>query len=250
MPAMSPARTQPMDGFSAPTRAWFAAAFAEPTPAQAQAWASIGQGDNTLVVAPTGSGKTLAAFLWAIDKLATEPVPADPQLRCRVLYISPLKALAVDIERNLRSPLTGIGHAAHAARPAGAGHPGRRPHRRHGGRRAPQAGRQAAGHPDHHAGVAVPAADLEGPRGPARRRDGHRRRGARPGRRQARRAPGAVPGAAGRAARRPPGRTQPRPGGPRPGRARQPAARPSGSGCRPRCGRPRRSPRSSAAPAR
>ena len=113
MPAMSPARTQPMDGFSAPTRAWFSAAFAEPTPAQVQAWAAIGQGNNALVVAPTGSGKTLAAFLWAIDKLATGPVPEDPLLRCRVLYISPLKALAVDIERNLRSPLTGVGHAAH-----------------------------------------------------------------------------------------------------------------------------------------
>src|SRR6266705_2262931 len=111
MPALS-ARTQPMDGFSAPTRAWFTAAFAEPTQAQAQAWTAIGNGDNTLVVAPTGSGKTLAAFLWAIDKLAGEPVPPDPRLRCRVLYISPLKALAVDIERNLRSPLTGVGHAA------------------------------------------------------------------------------------------------------------------------------------------
>jgi ATP-dependent Lhr-like helicase len=112
MQALSPARTQPMDGFSEPTRAWFTAAFAEPTQAQVQAWAAIGNGDNTLVVAPTGSGKTLAAFLWAIDKLATEPPPQDPRLRCRVLYISPLKALAVDIERNLRSPLTGVGHAA------------------------------------------------------------------------------------------------------------------------------------------
>src|SRR6266700_1244795 len=112
MPAMSPASTQSLDGFSEPTRAWFTAAFAEPTQAQAQAWAAIGNGDNTLVVAPTGSGKTLAAFLWAIDKLANEPPPPDPRLRCRVLYISPLKALAVDIERNLRSPLTGVGHAA------------------------------------------------------------------------------------------------------------------------------------------
>jgi ATP-dependent Lhr-like helicase len=110
MPARSPV-TGLLGDFSEATRAWFAAAFAEPTPAQAQAWAAIGQGGHTLVVAPTGSGKTLAAFLWAIDKLITEPPPADPQLRCRVLYISPLKALAVDIERNLRSPLTGIGHA-------------------------------------------------------------------------------------------------------------------------------------------
>jgi ATP-dependent Lhr-like helicase len=99
-------------GFSEATRAWFGDAFAGPTPAQAEAWAAIGRGENTLVIAPTGSGKTLAAFLWAIDKLATEPVPADPRQRCRVLYISPLKALAVDIERNLRSPLAGVGQAA------------------------------------------------------------------------------------------------------------------------------------------
>ena len=77
-----------------------------------RAWEAIGNGDHTLVIAPTGSGKTLAAFLWAIDKLASEPPPADPKRRCRVLYISPLKALAVDVERNLRSPLTGVTHAA------------------------------------------------------------------------------------------------------------------------------------------
>ena len=68
---------------------------------------------DTLVVAPTGSGKTLAAFLWAIDRLAATPPPADRKRRCRVLYVSPLKALAVDIERNLRSPLTGIRQASH-----------------------------------------------------------------------------------------------------------------------------------------
>jgi ATP-dependent helicase Lhr and Lhr-like helicase len=99
-------------GFSEATRSWFTSAFAEPTPAQAQAWSAISKGDHTLVIAPTGSGKTLAAFLWAIDKLASEPVPADPKRRCRVLYISPLKALATDVERNLRSPLTGVTHAA------------------------------------------------------------------------------------------------------------------------------------------
>ena len=102
-----------LDGFSPATRAWFEGAFAEPTQAQAGAWQAIGNGEDTLVVAPTGSGKTLAAFLWAIDKLAALPPPADPKLRCRVLYVSPLKALAVDIERNLRAPLTGIRHAAH-----------------------------------------------------------------------------------------------------------------------------------------
>src|ERR1700735_3188924 len=104
--------TDALDGFSPATRAWFEGAFAEPTQAQAGAWRAIGKGEDTLVVAPTGSGKTLAAFLWAIDKLAALPPPADPKRRTRVLYVSPLKALAVDIERNLRAPLTGIRHAA------------------------------------------------------------------------------------------------------------------------------------------
>ena len=98
-------------GFSAPTRAWFAAAFAAPTEAQVQAWSAIGSGDHALVVAPTGSGKTLAAFLWSLDRLITTPVPQDPAARCQVLYVSPLKALAADVERNLRSPLVGIRQA-------------------------------------------------------------------------------------------------------------------------------------------
>src|SRR6516164_1547796 len=106
------AGADPLHAFSALTREWFTGAFSAPTPAQAGAWASISSGDNTLVVAPTGSGKTLAAFLWALDRLADSPVPADPRLRCRVLYISPLKALAVDIERNLRAPLAGIRQVA------------------------------------------------------------------------------------------------------------------------------------------
>jgi ATP-dependent Lhr-like helicase len=101
-----------LDGFSPATRAWFEGAFAAPTQAQAQAWRAISKGDDTLVIAPTGSGKTLSAFLWAIDRLATAPPPADPKRRCRILYVSPLKALAVDIERNLRSPLSGIRQAA------------------------------------------------------------------------------------------------------------------------------------------
>jgi ATP-dependent helicase Lhr and Lhr-like helicase len=103
----------PLDGFSPAARAWFDGAFAEPTQAQVGAWRAIGKGEDTLVVAPTGSGKTLAAFLWAIDRLAAVPPPQDPKRRTRVLYVSPLKALAVDIERNLRAPLTGIRHAAH-----------------------------------------------------------------------------------------------------------------------------------------
>ncbi|MEU6550877.1 ATP-dependent helicase [Streptomyces sp. NPDC046915] len=99
-----------LDGFSPATRGWFTGAFSAPTAAQAGAWRAIGEGSDVLVVAPTGSGKTLAAFLAALDQLASTPPPADPKKRCRVLYVSPLKALAVDVERNLRSPLTGIRH--------------------------------------------------------------------------------------------------------------------------------------------
>ncbi len=98
-------------GFGEATRTWFDAAFAEPTPAQVGAWREIAAGRNALVVAPTGSGKTLSAFLWSLDRLAQSPTPPTKE-RCRVLYISPLKALAVDVERNLRAPLTGIRHTA------------------------------------------------------------------------------------------------------------------------------------------
>src|SRR3954468_783533 len=101
-----------LDGFSAATREWFGGAFAAPTAAQEGAWAAAQAGRHALVVAPTGSGKTLAAFLWALDRLASDPPPASPQHRCRVLYVSPLKALAVDVQRNLRSPLAGIRQAA------------------------------------------------------------------------------------------------------------------------------------------
>ncbi|MDQ0770667.1 ATP-dependent Lhr-like helicase [Pseudarthrobacter defluvii] len=118
----------PMGQFSRPTRDWFLGAFSEPTPAQAGAWNAISSGSHALVVAPTGSGKTLAAFLWALDRLlaseshAPEPVAAEapakgkrtraPKRKTRVLYISPLKALGVDVERNLRSPLIGITQTA------------------------------------------------------------------------------------------------------------------------------------------
>ncbi|HET8583392.1 MAG TPA: ATP-dependent helicase [Jatrophihabitans sp.] len=98
--------------FSPATQAWLDGAFAAPTPAQVGAWDALARGEHTLVVAPTGSGKTLAAFLAALDRLATEPVPTEPLHRCRVLYVSPLKALAVDVERNLRAPLAGIRQAA------------------------------------------------------------------------------------------------------------------------------------------
>ncbi|MCR3719009.1 MULTISPECIES: DEAD/DEAH box helicase [Prauserella salsuginis group] len=101
-----------LDLFSPATRDWFAGAFAAPTSAQEGAWRAAHAGQHALVIAPTGSGKTLAAFLWALDRLATAPPPEDAQHRCRVLYVSPLKALAVDVQRNLRSPLTGIAQAS------------------------------------------------------------------------------------------------------------------------------------------
>jgi len=97
-----------MDYFAEPTQRWMSGAFAQPTAAQLGAWREIKAGRNALVVAPTGSGKTLAAFLAALDRLAFGPPPEDPKLRCRVLYVSPLKALGVDVERNLRAPLIGL----------------------------------------------------------------------------------------------------------------------------------------------
>ncbi|MEW1955956.1 ATP-dependent helicase [Kineococcus sp. NPDC059986] len=111
-PPAAPASDDVLGRFSEATRAWFTGAFAAPTPAQLGAWDAVSRGQHALVVAPTGSGKTLSAFLWALDGLAAEPTPEDKDHRCRVLYVSPLKALAVDVERNLRSPLTGIRQAA------------------------------------------------------------------------------------------------------------------------------------------
>ena len=98
----------PLDAFTPRVRDWFANAFAEPTAVQAQAWPAIATGSHTLISAPTGSGKTLAAFLWGIDRLAADPVPDDDR-HTRLVYVSPLKALSYDIERNLRAPLRGIG---------------------------------------------------------------------------------------------------------------------------------------------
>ena len=117
-----------IDRFSRPTRDWFLGAFSAPTPAQNGAWNAISSGAHALVVAPTGSGKTLAAFLWALDRLLVS-APAEPESlpgletgkgprrkapkrNTRVLYISPLKALGVDVERNLRAPLIGITQTA------------------------------------------------------------------------------------------------------------------------------------------
>ncbi|GGE81648.1 Lhr family ATP-dependent helicase [Mycetocola zhadangensis] len=99
-----------LDRFSPATREWFSGAFPEPTAAQVGAWDAISRGSHALVVAPTGSGKTLSAFLWSLDRLMSEPRTEDTGTR--VLYISPLKALGVDVERNLRAPLTGITQTA------------------------------------------------------------------------------------------------------------------------------------------
>ncbi|MCD9624799.1 Lhr family helicase [Rhabdothermincola salaria] len=102
----------PLGAFSGPVRAWFSTSFAAPTAPQAKGWPAISAGDHSLVLAPTGSGKTLAAFLWGLDRLVTAPTPPDRERRTRLVYVSPLRALAVDIEKNLRAPLAGIGLAA------------------------------------------------------------------------------------------------------------------------------------------
>ncbi|CAN5240845.1 ATP-dependent helicase [soil metagenome] len=106
------AAADPLIGFQPSTREWFAASFAAPTDAQAQGWPAIAGGSHTLICAPTGSGKTLAAFLWCLDRLMASEPPIDPLRRLRVLYVSPLKALVHDVERNLRAPLAGLAVAA------------------------------------------------------------------------------------------------------------------------------------------
>ena len=97
----------PLSAFTPQVRDWFTRAFAEPTAAQEQAWPAIATGQHALISAPTGSGKTLAAFLWALDRLVAEPTGDDK--RTRLVYVSPLKALSYDVEKNLRAPLRGIG---------------------------------------------------------------------------------------------------------------------------------------------
>jgi ATP-dependent helicase Lhr and Lhr-like helicase len=127
-PSPHASKLDPLAGFSPAARGWFEASFAQPTIAQAQAWPAIASGKHVLLSAPTGSGKKLAAFLWAIDRLSARPKAGEDGARLdgpnglprgggdrragggvHVLYISPLKALSYDIERNLRAPLRGIG---------------------------------------------------------------------------------------------------------------------------------------------
>src|SRR6476661_946611 len=97
-----------LESFTPQVREWFLRAFEAPTAAQEQAWPAIARGEDVLLSAPTGSGKTLAAFLWGLDRLVADPLP-DGDRRTRLVYVSPLKALSYDIERNLRAPLRGIG---------------------------------------------------------------------------------------------------------------------------------------------
>ena len=96
-----------MKDFHPAVAEWFGAVFAEPTAPQKRGWPAIARGESTLILAPTGSGKTLTAFLWCLDRLLFEPAPAPPA-RCRVLYVSPLKALSNDIRINLEVPIEGI----------------------------------------------------------------------------------------------------------------------------------------------
>ncbi len=100
----------PLTAFTPQVREWFERAFEAPTAAQEQAWPAIATGEHTLISAPTGSGKTLAAFLWGLDRLVAQPPPSDRKdRRTRLVYVSPLKALSYDVEKNLRAPLRGIG---------------------------------------------------------------------------------------------------------------------------------------------
>src|ERR1700722_10338359 len=105
------ARDAALSLFHPITAQWFRAVFDGPTAPQMEGWPAIARGDSTLILAPTGTGKTLTAFLWCIDKLMMRTAP-EADRGCRVVYVSPLKALAVDVERNLRSPLVGIANMA------------------------------------------------------------------------------------------------------------------------------------------
>ena len=165
-PTLAQPVAEPLAAFSPAVRDWFQASFAQPTAAQVGGWAAIAAGGHTLIHAPTGSGKTLAAFLWCLDRLTRAPSPTPTRQRpgaVRILYISPLKALSYDVERNLRAPLAGIALAA-----------GRRgepvpvisvgpSNRRLLGRGAPERRPASAGHPHHHPGVALPAPDQRCP---------------------------------------------------------------------------------------
>ncbi len=176
---------------------WFAAELGEPTAAQQRGWEAIGDGRHTLIAAPTGSGKTLAAFLTALDDLFKEGLAAPLPDEVRVLYVSPLKALSADIHKNLAEPRRGIRRLAEEA---GLPAPRITAAVRTGDTTAVRArgdAADAAAHPGHDAGVALPAAHGGAqPADAAHRPHGHRRRDPRGHRHAARRAPGAVARAA------------------------------------------------------
>jgi ATP-dependent Lhr-like helicase len=111
-PQLTNADPDPFACFHPVTAEWFQAVFDAPTAPQRMGWPVIARGESALILAPTGTGKTLTAFLWCLDRLMLHPHPADRKPGCRIVYVSPLKALAVDIERNLRSPLAGIANMA------------------------------------------------------------------------------------------------------------------------------------------
>jgi len=167
-----PAKAAALARFSPATQRWFQSTFAAPTPVQSAAWDAIASGKHALVIAPTGSGKTLAAFLHAIDALFREreqQEPPDKATRTRILYISPVKALAADVQRNLQLPLEGGLPAAPPATRKTNRANGRHAFRRYPQQRAGEAAAHAARYPDHDAGIAVSDADLSRPRGAARR---------------------------------------------------------------------------------
>lgn len=107
--------TDPFASFHLLTAEWFQSAYGQPTAPQRMGWPVIARGESALILAPTGSGKTLTAFLWCIDRLMLHPRDEHQVKGTRILYVSPLKALAVDVERNLRTPLAGISAAARRA---------------------------------------------------------------------------------------------------------------------------------------
>ena len=199
-----------MDRFSRPTRDWFLGAFSAPTPAQNGAWNAISSGAHALVVAPTGSGKTLAAFLWALDRLLVS-APAEPESLpglddrerppaegAQTQHPGALHFAAQGARRRRRTQPSRPADRDHpdrqTPRPARAADHRGRPLRRHPGVGPPLAAEQPAGHPDHHARIAVPHADVQGAGDAERGGHHHRRRGPRRRRHQTRRPSGRVAG--------------------------------------------------------
>ena len=148
IPAMS------LSAFHPVIQRWFRSRFDAPTEAQAAGWPAIAQGRHTLIAAPTGSGKTLTAFLTCIDQLARQGMDAELPDATQVVYVSPLKALSNDIQKNLAVPLEEIAALAEENRNPDTPDNHGGAHRRHAGVGAAEAGQAAAAHPHHHPRVA------------------------------------------------------------------------------------------------